>query len=465
MKKRNASAIMTLILGHLLVFFIVLTHVVGGLVTISGQPAGFGGFWAESLAILQRTFVPDFAVVDQLIGFIIAVGALVIALVFAIVWIIRLLIHRRKWGNVFSPILFFFSICVAVYLISGSPIVEAAFLPGPSQIVSIYWFVTGIIIVVLGLHLLVVGLASSGRVKVESILSDIDDEYVVVEEVVEPEDEEEVVEEVVEEVAPVVEEEDDFEEEDLVVIKEEVIPAEKVANSAPAEVDLSDAKLQALIRRLANEEIDKRPVPKKEVIVREVVVEKEKVVEPVREPVREPEKVVAPRPVREERVIEVVEEKPVVKKAPVIAPVPVAPKTDKVERIPFPRRMQIVEDQVKVDYNELKSYLLSYGLNSRVSNVADSFRQGRVLFAKLTNSGNSGLKLFLPIKPEDYPDSKIPLKSAEGLKQYEDVPTFIYIRSDLSMKRAKQLIDDIMIKNGVARKNDAIEVDHVKELA
>lgn len=465
MKKRKATAILTLILAHLLVAFIAFTHVVGGLVMINGQAAGIGTFLAESVKILSTTFVPtDWGVLDQLLGFIIAVGALGIALVFAIVWIVRLIVYRRKWANVFSPILFFLSIFIAVYLISSHQIVEAAFDQGPSQIASVYWFVIGILIVVIGLHLLVVGLSSSGRVKVESILNDIDDEYVVVEEVVEPE----AAEEVVEEVEPVVEEEK-YEEEDLIVIKEEIIPGEKVSDSEPAEIDLSDAKLQALIRKLANEEIDKRPVPKKEVVVREVVVEKEKVVEPV----REPEKVVTPpRVVREERVIEVVEEKPVVKKpvvvekkAPVVVPAPVAPKAEKVERIPFPKRMQIVEDQVKVDYNDLKSYLLSYGLNSRVSNVADSFRQGRVLFAKLTNSGNSGLKLFLPIKPEDYPDSKIPLKSAEGLKQYEEVPTFIYIRSDLSMKRAKQLIDDIMIKNGVARKNDAVAVDHVKELA
>ena len=37
----------------------------------------------------------------------------------------------------------------------------------------------------------------------------------------------------------------------------------KVSDSEPAEIDLSDAKLQALIRKLVNEEIDKRPVPKK----------------------------------------------------------------------------------------------------------------------------------------------------------------------------------------------------------
>ncbi len=463
MKKRKASAVLTLILGHLLVFFIAFTHVVGGLVVLSGYAAGFNGFFAASVDSLKTLFVPDFGVLDQLLGFIFAVGALFIALVFAIVWIIRLIVFRRKWTNVFSPLLFLLSIFVAVYLIVGHQIVETAFSQGPSQIASVYWFVIGILIVVIGLHLLVVGLASSGRVKVESILSKIDDEYVVIDEAVEPHVKEEIVEE---EVAEVKEEADD-DDEDLVVIKEEVIAPEKVVSApadAPAEIDLSDKQLQALIRKLANEEIDKRPAPKKEVVVREVVVEKEKAVEPVREVVSEPQKVVTPR-VKEERVIKVVEEKPVVKKAPVVVAPVAAPKAEKVERIAFPKRMQIVEDQVKVDYNDLKSYLLSYGLNSRVSNVADSFRLGRTLFAKLTNSGNSGLKLFLPIKPEDYPDSKIPLKSAEGLKQYEDVPTFIYIRSDLSMKRAKQLIDDIMIKNGVARKNDAVAVDHVKELA
>lgn len=82
----------------------------------------------------------------------------------------------------------------------------------------------------------------------------------------------------------------------------------------------------------------------------------------------------------------------------------------------------------------------------------------------MTNSGNSGLKLYLPLNLEDYKDSKIPLKSAEGIKQYEDVPVFLYVRSDLSVKRAQELIDDVMLKHGIARKHDMKEVDHVKEL-
>ena len=115
------------------------------------------------------------------------------------------------------------SIFVAVYLISSHQIVEAAFDPKDQVKLLVFTgFVIGILIVVIGLHLLVVGLSSSGWVKVESILNDIDDEYVVVEEVVEPE----AAEEVVEEVEPVVEEEK-YEEEDLIVIKEEIIPGEK----------------------------------------------------------------------------------------------------------------------------------------------------------------------------------------------------------------------------------------------
>ena len=62
MKKRKATAILTLILAHLLVAFYCFTHVVGGLVMINGQAAGIGTFLAESV---KKYFQPRSS---QLIG-------------------------------------------------------------------------------------------------------------------------------------------------------------------------------------------------------------------------------------------------------------------------------------------------------------------------------------------------------------------------------------------------------------
>lgn len=387
MKQKRTSALLTLILAILFFGFVAFTHVVGTLVVIPGAPAGFSGFMQVMMNNLKNVFMPDFAVREQLIGFIFGVVGLGLALILAIVWAIRLLVYRRRPCNLLSPLFFLVSVVVGTFLISSHYIIEVAFDQKPAQVATAYWFVIGVLVVALGLHLLVVGLVTSGSRKDKSLL------------------EEELVEEV----------------------EEEKVEEEKVEEKA--EVDLENPELEKLIRKLANEEIDKR-----EPVVVEKVVEKK--AEPAPKPAPAP---VAPTPALEKK-----------KPAP--------------ERISFPERMQIVEEPVKADYNTLKNYLLSYGLNSRISNVGDSFRSGRVLYARLTNSGNSGLKLYLPINMDDYKDSKIPLKSAEGVKQYEDVPVFIYVRSDLSMKRALQLIDDVMAKNGIAKKFEPETTDHVKEL-
>lgn len=388
MNQKRTSALLTLILGMLILGFVAFTHVVGTLVVLPGAPAGFPGFFQALLNNVIKVFVIDFAVREQLIGFIFGVVGVGLAIIFAVVWAIRLLVYRRRACNLLSPLFFLISVFVGVVLISSHYIIEVAFDQTLAMVPTAYWFVLGVLILALGLHLLVVGLVTSGSRKEKSLL------------------EEEVVE-------------------------EEEAEAEEEKEEEKAKVDLEDPELEALIRKLANEEIDKR-----EPVVVEKVVEKK--AEPA--PKAEPSKVVA-------------------------APAPAKPaKKPTPERIAFPDRMQMVDEPVKADYNVLKNYLLSYGLNSRVSNVGDSFRSGRVLYARLTNSGNSGLKLYLPINLDDYKDSKIPLKSAKGVKQYEDVPVFIYVRSDLSMKRALQLIDDVMEKNGIAKKFEPETTDHVKEL-
>ncbi|MDY0214882.1 MAG: hypothetical protein RBS24_05130 [Bacilli bacterium] len=400
MKEKRTSGLLTIIMAILLLGFLAFTHVVSGLVTFTGYAAGFTGFMDVIKRNLTILFVPDFGVREQMIGFIIAVSVLALALIFAIVWTIRLLVYKRKSCNLFSPLLFLVSVMIGVVLVSSHAHIEEAFDVKVAEVAVAYWFVLGVLVVALGLHLLVVGLATSGARKEESMLK----------------------EELGEEPAP-----------EEKVEEEAKVEEEKVEEKA--KVDLDDKELDALIRKLANEEIDKR-----EPRVVEKVVEKAPAAEPK------------------------VEVKPAPAPVPVPVPAPVKEKKPAPERVPFPQRMQMVEDPVKDDYNTIKNYLLSYGLNSRLSNVGDSFRSGRVLYARLTNSGNSGLKLYLPINLDDYKDSKIPLKSAEGVKQYEDVPVFIYVRSDLSMKRALQLIDDVMAKNGIERKFEPEKADHIKDL-
>ena len=116
-------------------------------------------------------------------------------------------------------------------------------------------------------------------------------------------------------------------------------------------------------------------------------------------------------------------------------------------RIPFIERMLSADKEMQDNYNELKNEILSYGVNYRVSNSGDAFRLHRVTYIKLTIAGLS-LKLYFALNPEDYKNSTIPVQDAGHKGIYKDIPLVFKVKSGLSMRRCKQLIQDVFEKNG-----------------
>ena len=165
---------------------------------------------------------------------------------------------------------------------------------------------------------------------------------------------------------------------------------------------------------------------------------KEPAPEPQPEPVEEPQ----PEPAPQEEVI--VEPEPVVE-----TPVEEAPAEKKpIIRIPFQVRMMNADEEMKRNYNELKNEILSYGVNSRVSNSGDAFRLHRKTYVKLTIAGLS-LKLYFALNPEDYKDSPIPVQDAGHKGIYAEIPLVFKVKSGLSMRRCKELIQTVMEKDGL----------------
>ncbi len=117
------------------------------------------------------------------------------------------------------------------------------------------------------------------------------------------------------------------------------------------------------------------------------------------------------------------------------------------ERIPFPTRLLSSDEDVQENYNILKSEILAYGVKSRVSNTGDTFRLHKITYVKITVAGK-GLKLYFALDPKDYADSKIPVSDAGHKGAYQDIPLVFKVKSDLSLRRAKQLIADVMAKFG-----------------
>lgn len=170
---------------------------------------------------------------------------------------------------------------------------------------------------------------------------------------------------------------------------------------------------------------------------------------PVEEPVETHEEEIIPEPAP-------VEEEPVV-----VAPVE-APAKNPIIRIPFQERMINAEKEMKSNYNELKNEFLSWGLKSRVSNSGDTFRLHRKTYAKLTIAGKS-LKLYFALDPKDYADSTIPVQDASSKECYAEIPLIFKVKSPLSMRRCKELIQTVCEKDGLEQ-GEVESINWVKEL-
>jgi hypothetical protein len=120
----------------------------------------------------------------------------------------------------------------------------------------------------------------------------------------------------------------------------------------------------------------------------------------------------------------------------------------KIVRIPFQDRMSLAEPMLLAHYDELKNYILSFQVKSRISNAGDIFRLHKEEFVKITIAGK-GLKLYMALNPEDYKDGPIPVDDASDKKMYKEIPLVFKVKSELSLKRAKKLIDDLMAKKGL----------------
>ena len=201
------------------------------------------------------------------------------------------------------------------------------------------------------------------------------------------------------------------------------------------------------------------PQPAPEAVKEEKKEEPQPVVE---EPVQEPEPEPQPVPVEEAPAVEEpapepapLEEpqpEPVVEEVVVTVeesqPEPVVEEKKPIIRIPFTERMLNADKEMQSNYNELKNEILSYGVNSRVSNSGDTFRLHRKTYVKITIAGLS-LKLYFALNPDDYKDSTLPIQNAGHKGIYEDIPLVFKVKSGLSMRRCKQLIQDVFDKNGL----------------
>ena len=116
----------------------------------------------------------------------------------------------------------------------------------------------------------------------------------------------------------------------------------------------------------------------------------------------------------------------------------------------FQTKLARSEKDLRHKYYDLRDYIKSYGINNRISIPCDTFSLHRKRYVVVTIAGKR-LKIYLACDPSKYESTPIPVEPTR-LKKYEDLPTMFKVKSDLSVKRAKLMVDDIMAAEGYERK-------------
>ncbi len=327
------------------------------------------------------------------VAYLVVVILLIITIAIIVVWVIKLVKAKGKFFDYLQPVIFLFSTILTLIIIGYRVELQALYSAQATRLPVLYMFISTLFIMAYGYHLMVFALARLSKTKEEM-------EVVEAKEVVAPFDEAKVREIVAEELAK----------QKPVIIEKQVFVKEEPKEDA---------------------QVEPKVEPKAEPKVEPVKVEKVEKIEPKKEEVKKPE---------------------INKVEPVVVQTP-EEDGEEFERLSFEERIQYFEKDVLDKYHELKDYILSYGVKSRISSSGDSFRAKRVMYFKITNSGNSGFRVYFKLDLLSYANTTFPLKDARGIKMYEEVPTFMYLKSDLSLKRAKELVDDVMFANGFERKD------------
>ena len=216
----------------------------------------------------------------------------------------------------------------------------------------------------------------------------------------------------------------------------------KKAEEKEAIAGLSEEEVRAIVEKYMQEHLEEKHA-EKPVPVAAVAPAQE---EPEEEEVEEEEEAEE----EEAEEVEKVEPAPAVVAAPADDGAPVgAASKGKRRKASFETRLRNSEFDLRHKYYDLRDYIKWYGLRNRISIPGDSFSYKRQRFAFITIVGKH-IRLYINLDPKDYAESTIPVEEATA-KKYQDLNSMLRVKSDLSYRRAKKLVDDLMKKIGLEK--------------
>ena len=231
-------------------------------------------------------------------------------------------------------------------------------------------------------------------------------------------------------------------------------PAEK-KEEQPVVAGLSEEEVRKIVEEYLEQHVEEKHVPGAAVVVDE---EEEPEEQPEEEPApveEEPAPAPAPeeQPEEEEEEEEEEGEEEAAPEAPADnAPAGIGGSKGKRRRASFETRLKNSEFDIRHKYYDLRDYIKWYGLRNRISIPGDTFSYKRQRYVFVTIVGKH-IRVYLNLDPANYADSTIPVEKAEA-KKYEDLPCLLRVKSDLSYRRAKKLVDDLMQKIGIPQPDE-----------
>ena len=214
---------------------------------------------------------------------------------------------------------------------------------------------------------------------------------------------------------------------------EEAKEEPKQAEQAPAYEGLSEEEVRKIVEQYLQEHVEEKhaeqPAPAPA---------------PAPAPHPEPEE---PEEEEEEEEEEAADEAPADDNSPVGLAI-----KGKRRRASFETRLKNSEFDIRHKYYDLRDYIKWYGLRNRISIPGDTFSYKRQRYVFVTIVGKH-IRVYLGLDPANYADSTIPVEKAEA-KKYEDLPCLLRVKSDLSYRRAKKLVDDLMQKIGIPQPDE-----------
>ena len=115
----------------------------------------------------------------------------------------------------------------------------------------------------------------------------------------------------------------------------------------------------------------------------------------------------------------------------------------------FEKRLRASNYDLRHKYYDLRDYIRWYGVSNRISIPGHTFsyKRQRLVFINIVGKH---IRVYFRLDPNDYAETTMPIEAATA-KKYEDITCMLKVRSDLSYRRAKKLVDDVMTRVGIAK--------------